>query len=345
MKLTASLIALASARKQFGIKPNADTQRDENTVVENCGGTITAGDTVITSPGFGNPGYYYNNLNCEWTINIPGESDISIIPEHFDIERNSVCAYDALNIHEGNSITTTYCGTHEFNRKRRQAGQEKELRTSPMIERHVVQNGDRIEFTTDHSVVGVFGREAWRRNSAGARLAQVARISIGTETGDDAELESALDDAVVGRELDSVAVLNDVAFNHRACAKLLLLAGLSSFSVEFVSSTIRRGDRIALVNVQRIISANGIALDVEMFRNDGNVALTGNVDGPFAVQVVVVVARIAETGRRDDGVAGGDRAAAVLDNGVFISLRVGIRLDVELFPSGSKSNQRRGELH
>ena len=119
-------------------------------------------------------------------------------------------------------------------------------------------------------VVVVFGREAWRRNSAGARLAQVARNSIGTETGDDAELESALDDAAVGRELDPVAVLNDMASHHRVCANepKFFLAGLSSLPAEFVSSTIRRGDRIALVNVQRIIRASGIALDVEMFRND-----------------------------------------------------------------------------
>jgi hypothetical protein len=79
-----------------------------------------------------------------------------------------------------------------------------------------------------------------------------------------------------------------------------------------------------------------MALEVEMFRNDRNVALTGNVYGPGAVQVVVVVAGTAETGRRDDGVAGGDRAAAIFDNGVFISMNsVRLRLGIELFPSGS----------
>ena len=121
--------------------------------IKNC--ICLSNITIIIRQSFGNPGYYYNNLNCEWTIDIPGESDISIVPEHFDIESNSACSYDALNIHEGDSITTTYCGTHEFSRKRRQAGQEKfwYIRSNPMMTRHVVQNGDRIEFTTDSSVV------------------------------------------------------------------------------------------------------------------------------------------------------------------------------------------------
>ena len=79
-----------------------------------------------------------------------------------------------------------------------------------------------------------------------------------------------------------------------------------------------------------------MALEVEIFWNNRNVALTDNVDRPGAVQVVVVVAGTAETGRRDDGVVGGDRAAAIFDNGVFISMNSGrLRLGVELFPSGS----------
>ena len=187
--------------------------------------------------------------------------------------------------------------------------------------------------------VVVVGREIWRSDSAGASLNFVARTWI-IETSDDAELESFIDSAAVGRELDSVAVLNDVGSHHRALAQLLFFAA-SSFSAEVVCSTIRRSERNTLVNCQRVIKAVSLALDAEMFRNDRNVALTGDVDGPGAVQVVVVVARIVETGRRDDGVAGGDRAAAIFDNGVYISMNyIGLRLS-----SGCKSNKRRDELN
>jgi hypothetical protein len=91
-------------------------------------------------------------LDCTWTIDIAGESDISIVPEHFSIESQTDCLYDALTIHEGVSLTTSYCGTYNFSRKRR-SGEEKELRQSPMMTPHVVQNGDRIQFTTDGSAV------------------------------------------------------------------------------------------------------------------------------------------------------------------------------------------------
>jgi len=118
MKLTATLIALAAAKKtketRVPRKPptNVKEPKDVDTVVENCGFTITSNDTVITSPGFDDPGYYYNNLDCVWTIDIPGATDITVIPEHFDIESHDYCGYDELLITGSSGQGHSFCGTH-----------------------------------------------------------------------------------------------------------------------------------------------------------------------------------------------------------------------------------------
>ena len=70
---------------------------------------------------------------------------------------------------------------------------------------------------------------------------------------------------------------------------------------------------VTVKNGQRIVAAGGVALDLEMFGNDGDRRRARNVDRPDAVEIVEVVARIVEAGRSDDRAAGSDRAAAVVD--------------------------------
>ena len=95
-------------------KPNRPNKNhtEANKEIDDCGGSITSSGTVITSPGFYDPGYYFNNLNCVWTIDIPGATAITVIPEHFEIESHATCSYDALAILNGNGNGNTFCGTH-----------------------------------------------------------------------------------------------------------------------------------------------------------------------------------------------------------------------------------------
>ena len=95
-------------------KPNRPNKNHttSNTVVSNCGGSITANDTVITSPGFYDPGYYYNNVNCVWNIEIPGALVVTVIPEFFAIEGGPSCPYDKLTIYDGSGNSNTFCGVN-----------------------------------------------------------------------------------------------------------------------------------------------------------------------------------------------------------------------------------------
>jgi len=104
MKIIYSLFYFGQARRS-----------KEDELVENqeasriiCGGEIN-GDAIITSPGFDDPdrGYYYNNLNCTWDINIPGATSVTIFPEFFEVESSYedyggdvevVCNYDWLSV-------------------------------------------------------------------------------------------------------------------------------------------------------------------------------------------------------------------------------------------------------
>ena len=63
-----------------------------------------------------------------------------------------------------------------------------------------------------------------------------------------------------------------------------------------------------------------LALDFEMFRDDGDICRAGNVDRPEAIQVVVVVARIVEAWGGDDCVIGSDGASAVAGEVVFLGV-------------------------
>jgi len=75
--------------------------------VEACGGTITEHQT-ISSPVWYN-GYYPNNVDCVWTIDLGHVPGFFIVNNFFDLEYNSICAYDYLKVVE-NGNEQNFCG-------------------------------------------------------------------------------------------------------------------------------------------------------------------------------------------------------------------------------------------
>ncbi|XP_028390679.1 cubilin-like isoform X2 [Dendronephthya gigantea] len=66
----------------------------------------------LKSPGYPNP--YPNNLDCNWTISANGGKHIFIQFFNFSLEDNPRCAYDYLEVYDGDSVHSTrlgrYCG-------------------------------------------------------------------------------------------------------------------------------------------------------------------------------------------------------------------------------------------
>ena len=114
------------------------------------------------SPGFNEYGYYYNNMNCVWTVDMPDNDFIAIVPSVFNLEHATNCRYDDLRVRGDNGVTRAgpFCGNWEqdsaVDRKRRQAAKDPNERSAirtglPFSEAVRVYNGDRIEFKTDSS--------------------------------------------------------------------------------------------------------------------------------------------------------------------------------------------------
>lgn len=150
------MIAVAFAKEK-----NAPVHRNVNTVVDNCGGTITAAQT-IKSPGFDEYGYYYNNMYCVWTINMPDSDFIELAPRVFSLENGGTsCEYDAVRINDADGETTDgpFCGTwNQDSRKRRQAAKdskdERQAMRSGTLDYNIrIYDGDSIVFNSDGSVV------------------------------------------------------------------------------------------------------------------------------------------------------------------------------------------------
>ncbi|XP_028390683.1 cubilin-like [Dendronephthya gigantea] len=66
----------------------------------------------LKSPGYPNP--YPNNFDCNWTISANGGKHIFIQFFNFSLEDNPRCAYDYLEVYDGDSVHSTrlgrYCG-------------------------------------------------------------------------------------------------------------------------------------------------------------------------------------------------------------------------------------------
>jgi len=123
MKASLCLLAVGLAEK------DGTFVQDDSASRFICGGDITD-DGVIISPGLDDPtrGFYYNNLNCTWEIDIPDATSITIIPEVFEIEFSSMgnetagespeCNYDTLFIDWENDSQESYeyqfCSTNGY---------------------------------------------------------------------------------------------------------------------------------------------------------------------------------------------------------------------------------------
>jgi len=135
--------------------------------VPDCGGAITAGGTIIKSPGYDEFGNYFNNLNCLWTIDMPDASGIALYAEEFNVESDDTCRYDFLKIKDVNGNSRgIFCGRSVNNMsidtstRKRRSGEKAAARTDlrdtnyvPMWAPVYLEHGDRIRFKTDDSVV------------------------------------------------------------------------------------------------------------------------------------------------------------------------------------------------
>ena len=100
-KISSSLYAFAAAVPAKEQKKDGKFVQDPDASRIVCGGEIT-NNAIITSPGFDDPGHYFNDLDCTWEINIAGVSGFMIYPEHFELENQAhnedKCEYDSLMI-------------------------------------------------------------------------------------------------------------------------------------------------------------------------------------------------------------------------------------------------------
>ncbi|KAG8574151.1 hypothetical protein GDO81_009072 [Engystomops pustulosus] len=77
-----------------------------------CGGDVTKDEGHIQSPNY--PDDYRPNKDCKWKLRVADGYNIGIVFQSFEIERHDSCAYDFLEIRDGDSETSPligrYCG-------------------------------------------------------------------------------------------------------------------------------------------------------------------------------------------------------------------------------------------
>ncbi|CAG5104838.1 Oidioi.mRNA.OKI2018_I69.chr1.g1590.t1.cds [Oikopleura dioica] len=109
MKISAGILAVAHAKA----KKNGHFVQEAGAARIPCGGRITDAGFIV-SPGFDDPGHYFNNLNCTWEIEIPGVRDFYIHPDFFELEGVSGCPYDSLTIiDETTNANYEFCGNQD----------------------------------------------------------------------------------------------------------------------------------------------------------------------------------------------------------------------------------------
>ncbi|XP_047463690.1 procollagen C-endopeptidase enhancer a [Mugil cephalus] len=84
-----------------------------NRPVFNCGGDLVADSGFVGSEGF--PSYYKPNSKCTWRITVPEGNVVTLSFRIFDLEADSQCRYDYLDVYNGNSNLVQklgrFCGT------------------------------------------------------------------------------------------------------------------------------------------------------------------------------------------------------------------------------------------
>ncbi|KAM4036824.1 bone morphogenetic protein 1 isoform 2-T2 [Anomaloglossus baeobatrachus] len=77
-----------------------------------CGGDVAKDEGHIQSPNY--PDDYRPNKDCKWKLRVAEGYNIGIVFQSFEIERHDSCAYDFLEIRDGDSETSPligrYCG-------------------------------------------------------------------------------------------------------------------------------------------------------------------------------------------------------------------------------------------
>ena len=73
-----------------------------------CGGQITSTKGSISSPNY--PSSYAHNSQCEWRISVNEGSTIEIIFNDLDMETQSECKYDYLEIFDGSDASSRSFG-------------------------------------------------------------------------------------------------------------------------------------------------------------------------------------------------------------------------------------------
>ncbi|XP_075714976.1 bone morphogenetic protein 1 [Rhinoderma darwinii] len=77
-----------------------------------CGGDVIKDEGHIQSPNY--PDDYRPNKDCKWKLRVAEGYNIGIVFQSFEIERHDSCAYDFLEIRDGDSETSPligrYCG-------------------------------------------------------------------------------------------------------------------------------------------------------------------------------------------------------------------------------------------
>ncbi|MED6281659.1 hypothetical protein CHARACLAT_023938 [Characodon lateralis] len=78
-----------------------------------CGGDLVADSGFIGSEGF--PSFYKPNTKCTWRITVPEGNVVTLSFRIFDLEADSQCRYDYLDIYNGYSNLVQklgrFCGT------------------------------------------------------------------------------------------------------------------------------------------------------------------------------------------------------------------------------------------
>ncbi|XP_075693143.1 astacin-like metalloendopeptidase [Rhinoderma darwinii] len=81
-----------------------------------CGGTFTAVNGRVTSPGF--PTKYFPSTDCKWSIVAPPGYKVQLSFTSFALELSRKCIYDYLSIRHGSHINTSvsakFCGSNKM---------------------------------------------------------------------------------------------------------------------------------------------------------------------------------------------------------------------------------------
>uniref|UniRef100_H2ZSE4 Procollagen C-endopeptidase enhancer n=1 Tax=Latimeria chalumnae TaxID=7897 RepID=H2ZSE4_LATCH len=93
----------------YGQRPS----RNNTSLIAQCGGEITGDSGYIASPDF--PSQYPPNKRCTWLITVPEGQVVMLSFQIFDIEMDTLCRYDYLDVYNGHSNRSQrlgrFCGT------------------------------------------------------------------------------------------------------------------------------------------------------------------------------------------------------------------------------------------